>query len=106
MKMASLLTLLLCLLFPLTVTASNGQLSTIAARSMNMAGQVAAANTLKVASREHALQLVKRQYQGKVLKVQSRRVNGHPAYRVKLLSQKGVVFYVTVDAQTGRVSRN
>ncbi len=104
MKMASLLTLLLCLLFPLMATASNGQLSTIAARSM--AGHSATATTLKVASREQALQLVKRQYQGKVLKVQSRRVNGHPAYRVKLLSPKGVVFYVTVDAQTGRVSRN
>lgn len=104
MKMASLLILLVCLLLPLTATASNVQLSTIAARSM--AGHSSTANTLKVASREQAVQLVKRQYQGKLLKVQSRRVNGHPVYRVKLLSQKGVVFYVTVDAQTGRVSRN
>ncbi len=106
MKIASLLTLLVCLLFPLMASASKVQLSTIAARSMNMAEPAATANQLKVASREQAIQLVKRQYQGKVLKVQSGRVNGHPAYLVKLLSKKGVVFYVAVDAQTGRVSRN
>ncbi|MGS0728214.1 PepSY domain-containing protein, partial [Shewanella sp. 0m-11] len=50
--------------------------------------------------------LAKRQYRGKVLKVQSSRVNGNPGYSVKLLSNDGVVFYVNVDAKTGRVSRN
>ena len=61
---------------------------------------------LKVSSKEQAVQLAKRQYRGKVLKVQSSRVNGNPGYSVKLLSNDGVVFYVKVDAKTGRVSRN
>ncbi|MCG9731900.1 MULTISPECIES: PepSY domain-containing protein [unclassified Shewanella] len=61
---------------------------------------------LKVRSKEQAVQLAKRQYRGKVLKVQSSRVNGNPGYSVKLLSNDGVVFYVNVDAKTGRVSRN
>ncbi|WP_299803402.1 PepSY domain-containing protein [uncultured Shewanella sp.] len=61
---------------------------------------------LKVRSKEQAVQLAKRQYRGKVLKVQSSRVNGNPGYSVKLLSNDGVVFYVSVDAKTGRVSRN
>ena len=104
MKMASMLTLIVCLLFSLTATASNVQLSTISARST--AGQSSTVNNLKVRSREQAMQLVKRQYQGKVLKVQSSRINGNPGYQVKLLSKKGAVFYVFVDARTGRVSRN
>ncbi|ABZ77572.1 Propeptide PepSY amd peptidase M4 [Shewanella halifaxensis HAW-EB4] len=61
---------------------------------------------LKVSNKEQAVQLAKRQYRGKVLKVQSSRVNGNPGYSVKLLSSDGVVFYVKVDAKTGRVSRN
>lgn len=105
MKLASLLTLIVYLLFPLTVTASSTQRSTGAERSMHIAGQSSkkSSNKLKVKSREQAVQLVKRQYQGKVLKAQSKRVNGHPGYKVKLLSKKGLVFYVTVDAQTGSV---
>ena len=108
MKMASLLTLIVCLLFPLTVLASRVQLSTIAASSMSMAEQSSkkSPNKLKVRSRDQAIQLVKRQYQGKVLKAQSSRINGHPGYKVKLISKEGLVFYVSVDAQTGSVRRN
>ena len=103
MKMASLLTLIVCLLFPLKATAKNVQRAN-SADSVNSI--VEHSSNLKIASREQAIQLVKRHYQGKVLKAQSSRVNGHPGYRIKLLSKKGVVFYVSVDAQTGRVSRN
>ena len=103
MKMASWLTLIVCLLLPFTVTAKNVQWATSAGSAKSIAGQ---SSNLKIASREQAIQLVKRHYQGKILKVQSIRVNGHSGYRVKLLSKKGVVFYVSVDAQTGRVSRN
>jgi len=75
---------------------------------MSMAAQTSkkAPQQLKVRSREQAIQLVKRQYRGKVLKAQSSRVNGHPGYRVKLVSNQGLVFYVSVDAQTGSVRRN
>ena len=103
MKMASWLILIVCLLLPFTVTAKNAKWANSAGSANSLAGQ---SSNLRVGSREQAIQLVKRDYQGKVLKVQSSRVNGHSGYRVKLLSKKGVVFYVSVDAQTGRVSRN
>ncbi|MDO6619926.1 MULTISPECIES: PepSY domain-containing protein [unclassified Shewanella] len=61
---------------------------------------------LAVNSSQQAAQLAKRQYSAKVLSVQSTSVNGSPGYRVKLLSNKGMVFYATVNARSGSVSRN
>ncbi|WP_413699048.1 PepSY domain-containing protein [Psychromonas sp. KJ10-10] len=87
MKMISRLTLVICLLFSFSV---------------NAAGE---SNSLVVNSRDQAIQLVKGQYQGKVLKAEASQVNGHSGYSVKLISQEGLVFYVSVDAQTGQVSR-
>ena len=43
-----------------------------------------------------------RQFQGKVLSVQS----SGSGYRIKILNNDGQVFSVSVDAATGRVSRN
>jgi len=51
---------------------------------------------------DQAVAMVQRQYQGKVLSVQS----SGSGYRVKLLNNDGQVFSVSVDAATGRVSRN
>ncbi|MFT6987272.1 MAG: putative membrane protein YkoI [Psychromonas sp.] len=99
MKMASLLTLILCLLFPLAASAAKGKHSTAEPSSQKNAQQ------LKVRSREQAIQLVKQRYPGQVLKAQSTQVGGHPGYKVKLISE-GLVFYVSVDAQTGSISRN
>lgn len=61
---------------------------------------------LKVRSRKDAIKRVKRQYKGKVLKASSTRNQGAPGYKVKMITNDGVVFYVHVDAQTGRVSRH
>ena len=63
-------------------------------------------NNLVVTSAQQAIQMAKRSYSGKVLKVQSTSVNGHPGYRVKLLTNDGVIFYVSVDATNGSVRRN
>jgi uncharacterized membrane protein YkoI len=41
-----------------------------------------------------------------VLKASSTRVQGAPGYKVKMLTNDGVVFYVYVNAQTGRVDRH
>ena len=76
----------------------------ISAATSSMVGQ--GNSQLRVKSRDQAIQLVKRQYQGKVLKAQSSRVKGNPGYRIKMLSNQGVVFYVSVDAKTGSVRRN
>ncbi|EGT3626179.1 peptidase M4 [Morganella morganii] len=57
---------------------------------------------LAVNSPDQAVAMVQRQYQGKVLSVQS----SGSGYRVKLLNNDGQVFSVSVDAATGRVSRN
>lgn len=121
MKLASSLTLALltsaCLLFPLQGVASSvtklsmvsavSSVNAVSLSSMSMAAQSKKPpHKLRVTSSQQAIQLVKRQYPGKILKVQSSRVNGNPGYRVKLLSSSGAVFYVSVDAKTGSVRRN
>lgn len=66
-----------------------------------------AANTgkLQVANREQAVQLIKQQYPGKVLKVVANQVNEPKGYQIKVISDKGVIFYLDVDAVTGLVIR-
>lgn len=68
---------------------------------------VSAANAinLKVENRQQAIELVKKRYPDKVLKVQSVNIGGSKGYQVKLLSSKGVIFYLIVDAQTGNVRK-
>ncbi|AZG75121.1 peptidase M4 [Shewanella livingstonensis] len=63
-------------------------------------------SSLTVTSAQQAVQIAQSRYSGKVLKVQSANVNGHPGYRIKLLTNDGVIFYVSVDATNGSVSRN
>lgn len=86
MKRKLLLPLIVSLFFSVMVTSSY------------------AAN-LKVENRDQAVQLVKQQYQGKVLSVQSKVQQQNPTYTIKLLSDKGVVFYLQVNAVNGRVSK-
>jgi len=107
MKMVSLLTLILCLLFPLTVFSATGVHATHAGESVGIVVRSGQKNTqqLKIKTKEQAIQLVKQHYQGQVLKVQSSQIGGHPGYKVKLIS-KGLVFYVSVDAQTGSIRKN
>jgi hypothetical protein len=62
--------------------------------------------SLVVTSAQQAVQIAQRSYSGKVLKVQSANVNGHSGYRIKLLTNDGVIFYVVVDATNGSVIRN
>lgn len=56
-------------------------------------------------SRRDAIRKVKSQYRGKVLKAESTRVKGRSGYRIKMLSGEGVIFYIYVDATSGRVSK-
>jgi uncharacterized membrane protein YkoI len=62
-------------------------------------------SNLRVKSRQQATQMVKNQYGGKILSIQSSMVNGNPGYRAKLLSPDGVVFYILIDAVSGKMSR-
>lgn len=101
---------LLLILIPLALLGSasanaSGHYLTISVVSMAMAANHTE-KSLKVGSSQQAVQLVKSRYSGKLLKVQSARVNGNPGYRVKLLSKDGVVFHVSVDAKTGSIRRN
>ena len=68
-------------------------------------GNSSYAANLKVENREQAVQLVKQKYSGKVLNVQSSSQQHTPTYVVKLLSNKGIVFYLQVNAVNGRVSK-
>ncbi|ABM02149.1 hypothetical protein Ping_0283 [Psychromonas ingrahamii 37] len=86
MKMASILTLAVCLFLPLTASANDESLK------------------IKVGSTARAVQLVKHQYQGKVLRVQASNAQGNPGYKVKMISKEGRVFYLFVDAQNGNIS--
>ena len=74
--------------------------------TVSAARESSQSSDLRVTSRDQAIQLVKGQYQAKVLKADTGQVNGHPGYSIKLISDKGVVFYVSVDAKTGSVTRN
>ena len=56
-------------------------------------------------SRRDAIRKVKSQYRGKVLKAESTRVKGRSGYRIKMLSGEGVIFYIYVDATSGRVRK-
>lgn len=51
---------------------------------------------------DQAVAIVQRQYRGQVLNVKS----SGSDYRVKILNNDGQVFSVSVDAATGRISRN
>lgn len=59
----------------------------------------------KIKSRQQAMQVVKEKYQAKVLSVVFMNAQGDANYKVKLLGRNGVVFYVYVDAQTGKIKR-
>lgn len=65
---------------------------------------VANATKLKIENKEQAIQLVKSKYSGKILKVQANKINNHGGYKVKLITKKGVIYYISVDAQTGLIS--
>ncbi|PTA48777.1 peptidase M4 [Shewanella morhuae] len=56
---------------------------------------------LVVNNPDQAVAIAQRQFQGKVLSVQS----SGAGYRIKILNNDGQVFSVSVDAATGRVSR-
>ncbi|QUN05006.1 PepSY domain-containing protein [Shewanella yunxiaonensis] len=62
-------------------------------------------NQLVVRSNNQAAQIVKSRYGGKVLKVESTRMNGDPGYRVKLLTENGRIIYVSVNAASGRIDK-
>ncbi|PKH01558.1 hypothetical protein CXF72_15900 [Psychromonas sp. MB-3u-54] len=95
MKMASILTLAVCLLLPLAATTAS------AANDGRAADQ---SSKIKVSSTAQAVQLVKHQYQGKVLRAQVSNSDGYSGYKVKMISKEGRVFYLFVDAQTGSIS--
>ncbi|ABM01505.1 PepSY domain-containing protein [Shewanella amazonensis] len=70
---------------------------------MNNQGQQ---QSLKVTSGDQAAGMAASRYPGRVLKVSRSQVGGNPGYRVKMVSDDGKVFYVSVDARTGRVGRD
>jgi len=58
---------------------------------------------LKISNSGQAAQLVKSRVGGKVLKVQSKKVNGHAGYKVKIIKKDGRIVSVLVDAESGRI---
>lgn len=60
----------------------------------------------KKISQQQAAQKVKNRYGGKVLKVQSSKVNGNAGYKVKLLKKDGHIISVLVDGKSGKIKGN
>ncbi len=61
---------------------------------------------LKINNAQQAALKVTSRYGGKVLKVQRKKVNGKPGYKVKLLKSNGQIVSLKVDAKSGKVSGN
>lgn len=101
MKMASILTLAVCLFLPLAATTASARVSANDGKATRVADE---SSTLRVSSSAQAVQLVKRQYQGKVLSAQTNNSDGQLGYKVKMISKEGRVFYLFIDAQTGSVN--
>jgi uncharacterized membrane protein YkoI len=100
MKYRILLTILLGACLQL---AAPGTAMAQAYAQMNNQGQQ---QGLKVTSGDQAAGMAAGRYPGRVLKVSRSQVGGNPGYRVKMVSNDGKVFYVSVDARTGRVGRD
>ena len=52
---------------------------------------------------EQAVQQAEQRYKARAVKAEERREDGRRVYRIRLLSEDGRVFDVTVDAATGRM---
>lgn len=52
---------------------------------------------------EQAVQRAEQRYRARAVKAQERREDGRRVYRIRLLSEDGRVFEITVDAATGRM---
>lgn len=52
-------------------------------------------------SKQHAAQLVKKKYGGKILKIHS--INKQSGYTVRVLQDNGKIISVVVDAKSGRL---
>ena len=52
---------------------------------------------------EQAVQQAEKRYQARAVKAEEHRKDGRRVYRIRLLSDDGRVFDVTVDAATGRM---
>lgn len=100
MKLGLTLPLIACLCFSFSCMAGNDKQDD-RNQSRNQ-GAKPEQRRLVVNSPDQAVAMAQRQYRGKVLSVQS----SGSGYRVKILNNDGQVFSVSVDAATGRVSRN
>lgn len=99
MKLGLTLTLVACLCASFGCIAGNDKHDD---RNQSRDQGVKNEQRLVVNSPDQAVAMAQRQYRGKVLSVQS----SGSGYRVKILNNDGQVFSVSVDAATGRVSRN
>ena len=54
-------------------------------------------------SAQQAAKIVKRRFSGKVLKISTQKIAGHPGYKVKLIKDNGHIIYVLVDARSGKI---
>jgi uncharacterized membrane protein YkoI len=80
-------------------------LDTKAAVAFSSGADTNSDQALKVKSRKQAIAMVEAKFKAKVLSITASKVNGNPGYRAKLLGNNGIVFYVNIDAKTGRMRK-
>ena len=89
----------LCLTFALATTALPAVASPGHAAAPQSPRAVAQAQGVTL---EQAVQQAEQRYKARAVKAEERREDGRRVYRIRLLSEDGRVFDVTVDAATGR----
>jgi uncharacterized membrane protein YkoI len=57
-------------------------------------------------SKQQIAELVTNQFQGKVIAINEQQQDGKTIYQVKLLTKKGRVKVIKIDADTGKIIRN
>ncbi len=101
--------LIFAIFFSSHINAKVGDASTFAFKSPNGPAFIKAVslsrNALVVKSKKQAASMVKSRYKAKVLSISVSNGNG-AGYRAKLLGDDGTVFYVYIDAKTGKMKRS
>ena len=87
------------------VQAKSAVVSVLVQANTSSAAFVYRQQGAKVSSRKQATAMVKARFSGKILSVNAIELNGNKGYQAKLLSNDGTVYYVFVDAKTGKMRR-
>ncbi|MFT5759605.1 MAG: putative membrane protein YkoI [Alteromonadaceae bacterium] len=100
--MMKFLVVILCICYVITLS-NHSYAYAVSAFANGAESHTQQTKRLIVSSSGQAAQLVKSSIGGKVLKVQSKKINGRAGYKVKIIKTDGHIISVLVDAESGRI---